>query len=85
MSTDLKHLLLIGDYAIVMACLLFIVGMSAYAWNVSTEMIGFVSTAMGWFAKCIADAHGFEFASTRGSQAKDLVLKDLVEKNGKSG
>lgn len=78
---DLKKLIIIFDYCMVLAGFAILVSAFLKNWNLSGEMIALIASTTGVFSKCIADFHGFEFGSTRGSQAKDSVIANLT--NGK--
>lgn len=53
-----------------LACL---VALGYYRDRLPGEAVGIISTIAGIFGSCLKDAYSFEFGSSRGSKAKDLV------------
>jgi hypothetical protein len=77
----LKRVLVIGYFALLGACLLIFALSAAQTWNLSTELVGFLSVIATGCLASLKDAISYEFGSTRGSQAKDAVIANLT--NGK--
>lgn len=69
-----KAMILILDYLLVGVCLGILYMAFSKNWSLSPEMIALVSSIATGAMAMIKDAHGFEFGSSRGSQAKDIAL-----------
>ena len=76
-----KLLIIVFDYCMVLAGFGILVMAFLQNWSLSPEMIALISTSNGLFSKCIADFHGFEFGSSRSSQAKDAAMASMAERS----
>jgi len=55
-------------------CLVF------FAFQLSGEAVGIISTVAGIFGACLKDAYAFEFGSSRGSKEKDSTVAAMLER-----
>ena len=73
-----KILIILADYTMVLIGLGILTAAFFWQWTLSGEMIALIGGTIGLFSKCIADFHGFEFGSSRASQAKDQTIANMT-------